>query len=74
LLANTFFNAKKPGNAQSVSAKSNKRRVVWDEKLVQKPANSNLSATMTRFKEQQQIVPKKDSYPSKSILKGFPNV
>ena len=49
LLANTFLNSKKPEISGSGVKKSGRKKVSWDEKLVQKTA-VNMSGTMGRFK------------------------
>lgn len=73
LLANTYFNTKRAEPAGSVLKKTCRKKVVWDEKL-HKTNAPNMSATMTRFKEQQVGQgQRKEVEPLKSILKGFPN-
>lgn len=49
MLANTFNNAKKPESTGPIMKKTGRKKVSWDEKLVQK-TNAPMSSTMTRFK------------------------
>ena len=74
LLANTFLNSKKAEVMGGGVKKSGRKKVSWDEKLVQKVA-VNMSGTMGRFKDHQkeQSQPKKSVGKVKSILKGCPN-
>jgi hypothetical protein len=56
ILANTFYNSKKAESAvASGSGKKSKKKVSWNEKLVQKPpvtTTNNLATTLTKFKDQ----------------------
>jgi hypothetical protein len=72
LLANTFLNSKKAESLGPAMKKTGRKKVSWDEKLVNKQS-VNMSSTMTRFKEMQQPPPPKKVGPVKSILKGCPN-
>lgn len=66
MLANTFYNAKKTelkGIQNQTPKKSNKKRITWNEKLVQKPVT--VPAGNVKIKEEVDMAKK-----LKSILKG----
>ena len=69
ILANTFYNSKKPDSRpQAPLRKTPKKRLTWNDKLVQKPppaTTANLSSTLGRLKEES-----KPTFKPKSILKG----
>lgn len=73
-MANTFYNAKKPEVLSNNPKKNAKKKVTWEEKIVQKPQTGQMNSTLTKFKDQ--LVKKEETRSSsglKSILKGFPN-
>ena len=71
-MANTYLNSKKSESIGTGVKKSSKKKLIWDEKLVQKTA-TNMSNTMGRFKEQKETTTVKKIGKVKSILKGCPN-
>lgn len=71
ILANTFYNSKRAESATTSASgkKPSKKKVSWNEKLVQKPpvtTTNNLATTLSKFKDQEP----KQSVKLHSILKG----
>jgi|JI6StandDraft_1071083.scaffolds.fasta_scaffold1001782_2 hypothetical protein len=71
-MANTYLNAKKTEPVVATPKKNPKKRLTWDEKLINK--GQPMGSTFTKFKDSTVKKEEKRSASGlKSILKGFPN-
>lgn len=50
MLVNTHLNSKKPEAMTTSAKKTHKKKVTWDEKLVNRPHNTNMSSTLNKFR------------------------